>query len=53
MTELEEVDILFPMFNEVNVDAVIENLVNNSPSVKSITMINAQRKDAGLLSLSV
>ena len=52
MKELEEVDILFPENRAVNVDEVIETLVHNSPSVRSIRMMHAAMTDASLQSLS-
>ena len=52
MKKLEEVDILFPMFEEVNVDAAIETLVHNSASVSSIRMRDGRMTDASLHSLS-
>ena len=52
MKKLEEVDIRFPFFEQVNVDAAIETLVNNSPAVRSITMHNTRMTDAGLRPLS-
>ena len=51
MKELKEVDITFPE-HAVNVDAVIETLVHNSPSVSSIRMDNSKMRDASLHSLS-
>ena len=52
MKKLEEVDILFPMFEEVNVDAAIKTLVHNSASVSSIRMRDGRMTDASLHSLS-
>ena len=52
MKVLEEVDISFPVFEKVDVDAVIESLVTNCPSVRSISLVDGRMTNAGLHSLS-
>ena len=52
MNELEEVDITLPEDRVANVDAVIETLVSNNPSVGSIRMVNGEMTDASLHSIS-
>ena len=52
MIELEEVEITFPLDNAVDMDAVIETLVHNCPSVSSITMNYARTTNVILHSLS-
>ena len=52
MKGLEEVDITFPEHRRVNVDAMIEMLAHNCPSMRSIRMSYARMTDAGLRSLS-
>ena len=52
MKELEEVEITFPKGRVVNVDAVIERLVQNNPSERSISMIDSEMTDDCLHSLS-
>ena len=52
MKELEQVDITFPQFHQVNVDEVIETLVQNNQSVCSVTMMEARITNASFRSLS-
>ena len=46
MKELEEVDISFPVYVKVTVDPVIRTMVDNCPSVRMITMMDARVMDA-------
>ena len=52
MKELEDVYFALPKDRMTNVDALIETLVHNNPSVRSIRMEYAQMTDASLHSLS-